>query len=320
MQAPFTHLAETMFYRLRRWHAVHSQAWLREIRQTPPLRTESAGPVFVSQLGSVFTDMYLIAVKSVARWCPPSRVVILDDGTLGARDVALLRRHIPGVDIRAVRDVNVGRCPRGGTWERLVTCSDESRDRFVLQIDSDTVTPQQPEQVLDCVRSNVSYTMSGYVESVDPELAVRRLSLSDAAHVRSNEVAIGSEPHIQIAAEIAMERVTELAGSYYYRGCSGFAGFAAGAVTRPDIERYSLAMHAVLGERWSEWGTEQVTSNYVIANAPGSQVLEWPTYVGMMRGINEPPTRMIHFTGHERFSFGVYQRAAASAIQTLGNI
>ena len=37
-------------------------------------------------------------------------------------------------------------------------------------------------------------------------------------------------------------------------------------------------MTAELGSRWTEWGTEQVTSNYVVANSPEAMVLPYPKY------------------------------------------
>jgi hypothetical protein len=306
-----------MFYRLRRWLGVQEQSWLRNVRSTPSIPHDPSGPIYVSQIGSVFTDMYLNAVKSIAQWAPPSRVVVLDDGSLTSGDVRLIRQHLPAVDVRPVSGVDVGRCPREGTWERLLTCIDESRNGFVIQVDSDTVTPQRPEAVFEAMRSGASFTMSGYVRAVDPVFATRRLTLDEAAAARRDDEAGSPRPHIQIVAERTMRELDDLRGTYYVRGCSGFAGFAPGAVTRSDVERYSLAMQHAIGDRWTEWGTEQVTSNYVIANAPGGRVLPWPEYVGIMPDLDEARAQMIHFTGEHRFAWGVYRRAAARALEAL---
>ena len=37
-------------------------------------------------------------------------------------------------------------------------------------------------------------------------------------------------------------------------------------------------MEAILGTSWFEWGSEQVASNFVVANSPNPIVLPLPTY------------------------------------------
>jgi hypothetical protein len=302
-----------MLYRLQRWVGLKRRHWLRRVRATGPIRTAPDGPVIVSQIGSVFVDMYVLALKSMAHWSPPKRVVLLNDGTLTGGDRGVLRRIVPNIEIRAVGDVDVGRCPRGGTWERLLTCIDESVNDFVIQVDSDTVTPRKPEQVLSCIGGGVSFTMSGHVTPMAPADATRMMTLDETAEARRDEIVMGVRPHIQIAAETTMVSIPELDGTRYVRGCSGFAGFAPGAISRADVERYSTLMHSALGQRWGEWGTEQVTNNYIIANAKRSLVLSWPEYVGIMPHLDESIARTIHFTGDDRFSWGVYERAAVRA-------
>ena len=39
-------------------------------------------------------------------------------------------------------------------------------------------------------------------------------------------------------------------------------------------------MEAILGTSWCDWGSEQVASNYAIANSPDPVVLPLPTYSG----------------------------------------
>lgn len=306
-----------MFYRLRRWMGIQEQAWLREVRSTPPIKSDPQGPVFVSLLGGVFTDMYLNATKSLGLWCPPKRVVVIDDGSMTKRDRRLVAHHLPNVSFRMASEIDVGACPRGGCWERLVTCIDESATDFVIQVDSDTVTPRFPEQVAECVAQRRSFTMSGYVTLVDPAFAVKRLTLAEAREARDGEATGHASPHIQIVAERTMAGLPELDGRYYVRGCAGFAGFATGDCSRAQLEHFSLAMSKAIGDRWTEWGTEQVASNFLVANALGSEVLAWPEYVGVMPGLDEGLARMIHFTGDDRFSWGVYRRAAARSIAAI---
>lgn len=304
-----------MFYRLRRWLGVQEQSWLRRVRETPPLGLNDDGPVFVSQIAGIFVDMYLLAVKSLGTWVTPSRVIALDDGTITTSAAKLLASHIPGIEIRPVAGVPVGRCPKLGTWERLLTCVDESARHYVIQVDSDTVTTRRPDAVLDAFREGRCFTMSGHVTDVSPEYASRKLTLEEAYRAREAELRTNEKPHIQIVSETSLRSIPALDGTVYARGCSGFAGFAPRTITRDDVSRFSVAMEGEIGARWHEWGTEQVTSNYVIANAPGSVVLPWPEYVSIMEPLDEERAHLIHFSGAERYARGVYERASRKALE-----
>ncbi|MCU0627376.1 MAG: hypothetical protein MUF21_12965 [Gemmatimonadaceae bacterium] len=306
-----------MFYRLRRWLDTNRHGWARAVLSTAPLRLDPDGPVIVSQIGGVFTNLYLIAVKSLGGHIAPSRVIVVDDGSLSPRDRDTIARHVPRVEFRLVSEIDVGRCPRGGCWERLATCIDASADRYVIQADSDTVTVGRPDALLDAVTRNLSVTLTGHGAGADAGSAVRRLSLAEAADARRAEFRDVASSHIQIVSETMMRDVDALSGTTYFRGCAGFAGYARGAIAWSDVERYSLAMEAAIGPRWHEWGTEQVTSNYVIANAAGGSVLPWPAYINMSRGLDEAAARVIHFSGELRFADGVYERAARTAMQAM---
>ena len=308
-----------MFYRLRRWLDTNRHGWARAVLSTPPLRLDPNGPVIVSQIGGVFTNLYLIAVKSLGSYIAPSRVIVVDDGSLSPRDRETITRHIPRAEFRLVSEIDVGRCPRGGCWERLATCIEASAERYVIQVDSDTVTTGRPDALLAAVRDNVSVTLTGHGAGADADRATRRLTLAEAADERRAEFRDAATSHIQIVSETTMRDVASLAGSAYFRGCAGFAGYGRGAISWDDVERYSLAMESAIGPRWHEWGTEQVTSNFVIANAPGGTVLPWPAYINMSRGLDEAAARVIHFSGDLRFADGVYERAAKGAMKRIAS-
>lgn len=305
-----------MLYRLRRFFDTKKHRWLRDIRRTEPLPLDAQGPIFVSQLASVYVDMYLLAVKSVAQWIRPSRVVVLSDGSLTPADVRLLRSHVPNLEIRSLDDVELGPCPRGGTWERLATCLALSRENFVLQIDSDTVTLCEPRQLLECIAENRSYTMSGCMTTAPNDPSTRLMTRQEAAEARAEEFRATDAPHVQVLSEVTLPSLPPALGAHYIRGCSGYAGFARGAISAEQMFEFSRAMEERLGQRWHEWGTEQVTSNFLIANSSEGCVLDWPAYAGQMRGITLEST-MIHFTGAHRFDFGTYETAAARIVTQL---
>jgi hypothetical protein len=75
-------------------------------------------------------------------------------------------------------------------------------------------------------------------------------------------------------------------------------------------------MHAAIGGRWSEWGSEQVMSNIVVANIERAIVLPHPKYADchkMQQGVTE----FIHFIGSCRFDDGNYATLGAQAIARL---
>ena len=75
-------------------------------------------------------------------------------------------------------------------------------------------------------------------------------------------------------------------------------------------------MAAALGEVWNQWGSEQVMSNIVVANAAQAAVLPHPKYCDCSR-IKTDVTAFIHFIGSCRFKHGIYQALATAAIQRL---
>ncbi len=69
-------------------------------------------------------------------------------------------------------------------------------------------------------------------------------------------------------------------------------------------------MQEAVGEKWSEWGSEQVTSNLLIANASGSVVLPYPRYANFDQKfdltLDPAQCAFIHFIGTFRYSRGTY--------------
>jgi len=92
----------------------------------------------------------------------------------------------------------------------------------------------------------------------------------------------------------------------YVRGSSGFAGFAAGAFDPALLERFHENMQAIHGARWKEWGTEQIASNYVVANSPDGLPLPHPKYSTFVGGHLPDPCSALHFIGTYRFSGRIF--------------
>ena len=84
------------------------------------------------------------------------------------------------------------------------------------------------------------------------------------------------------------------------RGCSGFAGFPSGPGKIELMRDLSAQMQQLVGDKWRDWGSEQVMSNLLVANQPGARVLPHPDYTDCEK-MQPGRTRFVHFIGTCRF-------------------
>lgn len=284
----------------------------RAVLATRPAPVRDDGVVIFSMIGTRVLLPYLVAAKSLQAQLGRGRFAVLDDGTLTAADKAVLAHHLGNPAITALADVDTGPCPRGGTWERLLTILDLRRDNYVIQIDSDVVVLGAVPEVAEAIEAGRSFTLRG-----EQGAQVRPLSAIAA------QAALRRDPgrqHVQSAIEQALDKISlpgrdDLA---YVRGCSGFAGFAPADTGRALAEAFSTAAAGVLGlARWGEWGSEQVTSNFVIANEPGARLLPYDRYLNFWNDAITSEARLVHFIGTYRYHRGAYLAAARQAISAL---
>ena len=275
---------------------------LRRVLTTPPLVMQRDGPVMLSMLCHRDVNMYLTSFKSFYRHLPGGRAVIVDDGSLTAEDRAVLTHHIPDLTFIDIAAVERGPCPAGGTWERLLAVIDASATDYVIQLDADCVTVGPIPEVIEACRANRAFTLAGEDTTV--------LTTAKTASQR------GPHRHVQAAAEIALGGLPDAETAHYVRGCSGFTGFPRGGVKRETLYAFSDYMAGKLGPRWTEWGTEQFSSNFVLANCPGMQVLPWNRYCSY-QGAPVEGVAFYHFIGTWRYDGGLYTRVAKRAIEEL---
>jgi hypothetical protein len=251
--------------------------------------------------------MYLLAVKSIYMYLKEGSIVVINDGTLSLSDIKLLERHLFGCQIVSTSEINLGRCPgRGGCWERLALIAEYVKKHYVIQLDSDSLTLQTIPEVTDAIKENRSFTLGTAMG--------RQLSaMKDVCNVMK---AYPSD-HIQVVAEQNFDRHPSCDQLKYVRGCAGFAGFARGSFSLAKIEEFSQSMERIVGTMWSNWGSEQVSSNFIIANSPISSVLPYPKYANFTLEIPHEQSAFLHFFGSYRFEKGVYVRRAKSLVDRL---
>ncbi|BCB26585.1 hypothetical protein SKTS_14710 [Sulfurimicrobium lacus] len=248
----------------------------------------------------------MLAMKSFARFVKPQGFVIVDDGLL-PEDRHILSNHFDTIRFVPSKGVPVGACPTGGCWERLFTLSQENNDHYVIQLDSDTLTLSEPTEILECLAQKRSFTLG-------TSTGRETVGFSDAARFAH----MSTSNHVQSHAERALANYPGHEHLKYVRGCAGFTGFAKGQLLPEKIQEFSTQMEKLIGKaKWHEWGSEQVTSNFMAANAPDSLVLPVERYQFWSPKVDNAKAMFVHFFGEFRFMGGMYVRQARRVIQQL---
>ena len=208
----------------------------------------------------------------------------------------MLAQHVPGVQFHPLMDFREPGLPTGGTWERLTAIARLSALRYVIQLDADTLTNGPVDEVAAAARENRAFTIGTWNGQMI-ETARER-----AEQTRARNATL---THVQMRAEAHLDRLDEADTLKYVRGCSGFAGFPSGSGKLELMHRLSSQMQRLIGDKWNEWGSEQVMSNLVVANQPDAQVLPHPDYTDCQK-MQPDLTRFVHFIGTCRFRAGRY--------------
>jgi hypothetical protein len=301
-----------MLYRLKDRLRRGYFSWrVRHLLHTDPLVLgDVTSPVVLSQLQHKDVLMYLLAIKGFSQQVLPGAVHVVDDGSLTASDRALLNAHIPRLAFHELDEFRSPACPTGGTWERLLAISELVQENYVIQLDSDTLTLGPLPEVALAVRETTGFVIGTWdKQDIEPMAEVQERATTKLGAQRN--------AHIQLMAEANFHRISNYRSLRYVRGCSGFAGFPAGSFSREFIEAVSVEMAHSLGDKWREWGSEQVMSNIVVANLPKMRVLPHPKYTDCQK-MRLPETVFVHFIGSCRFRNGAYASLARNIIDTLG--
>lgn len=287
-----------MFHELKdRLRRRHFTQMVKGLLQSPPIEPGAdRSPAVLSQLQHKDVLMYLAAIKSFARHVPPGAVHVVDDGSLTPEDRTLLARHVPEILFHALSDCREPGLPTGGTWERLTAIARLSKSRYVIQLDADTLTRAPVDEVAAAVRENRAFTI-GTWNGQAIESARERAEQTRTRNAKST--------HVQMLAEAHFDQLAEADTLKYVRGCSGFAGFPVGSGKLELMLNLSSQMQRLVGDKWLEWGSEQVMSNLIVSNQPDARVLPHPDYTDCEK-IQPGMTRFVHFIGTCRFRNGRY--------------
>jgi hypothetical protein len=303
-------LEKHMFYR---WRTRCQKAWFRIVTagiwDTPPMPVVDAPWNIVTlsyKCDPCVIQMYLLAIKSFYSRLKRGRITLIVERDFSPAVRRKLEHHLPGIGFANFEDIDLGACQSGGCWDTLMFALERSREEYVIQLDSDTLTfgPDIGE-VIHCAENNIPFTLSSWGDPIVPMLAAVK-----SARERKSD-------YVGIAAERLFDRYPGAEHLKYVRASGGFTGFARGGFARDEIENFHREGEKMLGARWREWGTEQCASNFAIANSPGSLVLPFPKYANFPQGTVHDEGTFLHFFGTHRFKLGYYARLARGVIAEL---
>lgn len=274
------------------------------ITRTDPVPVRPAPISICSLVCSRDFTMYLVAIKSFYSRFGMGKVVAINDGSLTERQIAVLKEQVPGIILQDMKDVPRRQVPRGGCWERLLAVIDLAQTDYVIQLDSDTLTRRPLAEVMDACLQKRPFIMAGDREG---------------AQILSRQAAAAQAPagnHIQTQME---QRLADIPGLQpnYVRGCAAFFGIPPGQISFAAVEEFSQIMQRAFGARWQEWGTEQATVNYLLANLANTLVLQPPKYTHRWQRPPEDDSAFIHFIGTHRFDRQFYASQSRRVIREL---
>lgn len=272
---------------------------VRAMDDTPPLASGPLPLVALSMVQHRDVLPYLLALKSFARHHLPQQVVVVADPTLDESDRKRIRRHVPHVEFREAAEFQRQEIPQGGCWERLCAISEYCADSYVVQLDADTVTLAGLPEVESALKDGTAFTLG----TEDDSRIVSCEAISAWARRR-----LQADEHVQLIAEAKLADIEGADELRYVRGCAGFAGYPRGSFNYARLASLSVRMRRLMPEHWDKWGSEQFTSNLLIASMENALVLPHPRYCAPHR--RSPDTRFLHFIGYVRYTTGLYAHLA----------
>lgn len=280
---------------------------VRTIKKTASVRLNASGPTILSMVQHRDVLPYLLAIKSVARYLKAARIVVVADPTLNSADRELLAAHARGIEFREQAEFHFPDVPKGGCWERLCAIAEYVRDSYVIQLDADTVAVKRLQEVTQAISDQVAFTL----RTEDDQQVQSCQEVAAWAKER-----LGITNHVQVVAESRLDSIEGADEYRYIRGCAGFAGYPQGSFNLQDIQEFSGRMAKVMPERWHEWGTEQFTSNVLVASMPGFRALPHPKYCAPHRRNSD--TAFFHFIGYVRYATPLYAQLARKVAGEIG--
>lgn len=300
-----------MLYKLRRrWEGGKFIRSISGILQTPPIEIKNAPwTIFSLVSGADYVTMYLLSLKSFYARLGAGKVTAIVDRAMPDDLRNVLKHHVRGIRLINFEDVDVGTCPKGGCWERLVHLLGHSEHEYAIQLDSDTLAfGRDISEVRHCAENNIPFTLGNSGDFIIPMGDIAATSRAEKTN------------YIGVVAQRLFDQYPGAGGLKYVQASAGFAGFSKGGFTKAKIEEFSDNLRRMLPHRWDEWGTEQTSSNFAIANSPNAIVLPCPKYANFgpeYQKVGMPNYSFLHFIGTYRYLDSIYSTLGRRVINEL---
>jgi len=296
-----------MLYRVRqKMKRSRFESLTKGILQTPPLKVVEAPWSIVSMVSNHDVQMYLLSMKSVYARLRRGKLIVIVDRDMPQQLRDTLSGHFPGIQFAILEDIDTGVCQRGGTWERVLYLLDHAKDEYAVQVDCDTLAfGGDLKEALDCIEQNRAFTLNNGERRIEP--------MAESARIAQTI----DTKHICVSSERLFDRYPGGDQLKYVQASSGFAGFAKGGFARARLEEFHQIMDGLIPGRWTEWGTEQVASNFAVANSPNAAVLPFPKYANFEPHVDRAKVEFFHFIGTYRFDDDYFAKMGQKVISEL---
>lgn len=156
--------------------------------------------------------LYLIAVKSLLRFCPPVSVVVHSDGTLAPASMERLRHHVPGCQIVDAADADARAAAALGSssllaryrridpsYRRLIDSELWTTSRKRIIMDSDVLVLRRPARLIEWMlgahepflfgipNGACLFGCNGELGLTQIEDHIRALHAGEATHLRARD-------------------------------------------------------------------------------------------------------------------------------------
>jgi len=290
------------------WRRAHFDRAVIRVLETRPISLNKSSLRIVSSVSHEDLLMYLVAIKSFCRFITHGEIVVLNDGSLSEKDKKVLQEHVHPVSIMQLDQIPYRHGTKGVRWGILLAIADMLDDHYVVHIDSDTLTIDNPSEVNQCIESNRSFTLG---TNDGREIASVKNCSDFVRNSPSN--------HVQIVAEKHLEQLPFSENLKYVRGNSGLTGYARNSFNRDSLEAFYHQMELLVGAKIKDRGSFQFSSNYVVANGINPMVLPLDRYPCITPQIPlvQDQAVFMHFIGRYRFDRGLYKNKVLQALRFL---
>lgn len=250
---------------------------------------------------------YIVAVFSLLRFVSPEKIIIVNDGTLDASDKQILNQYLDDIEFREIEEFRRPELPIGGCWERISAVEEYSQDKYVMQLDADTLFMSIPEVLIEAIDNQQSFCL--------PTISGVDVANASACIEYARALISSGKRFIQFELEESLGILGNPDEIKYLRACAGLAGYAPKILTKEKLAFISNKYRKAFKGQWDTWGTEQFTSNYILANTDNLVVLPISKYNSVDMYSNE--LVFVHFIGSHRFKNGYYLDCTQNVINLL---